>query len=273
MKVWTQYIHGVTGIVLDSSKDYLLETRFSQLLQSTSSASFSEFYYKVKSDTTQALQKKVVDAITTGETSFFRDTSPFDVLQHKLLPELIDRKSKTTPPGKRIPIRIWCAASSTGQEIYSIGMVIRDLLGMSDKYDPTILGTDISDQAIAYASRGYYNKIEMDRGMDPAKLNKYFRLQEDKWKVADEVRALATFKQFNLLGSFATLGKFDIVFCRNVAIYFSEADRKRVFDNIGSVMEPDGALVIGSTESLSGICPQYESKRYLRAVYYQKKLT
>jgi chemotaxis protein methyltransferase CheR len=271
LRVWARYIYSITGISLDDTKGYLVETRLAGLVRETASAGYSELLHKVKADATQALRRKVVDAVTTGETSFFRDTSPFDVLQHKILPELIDRRRKTFGAGRTLPIRIWSAACSTGQELYSTAIVLKELLGGFTGYDIRLLGTDISDKAVATASRGCFNKLELERGMPADKLARYFMTENGMWKVRDELRALATFRILNLLEPLSFPVKHDIIFCRNVAIYFTEQDRARLFASLSNVLAPDGCLIIGSTESLTGLCPQFESKRYLRAVYYQLK--
>ena len=271
LDLWSRYIHSICGVQLDASKSYLLETRFSALLRDTGSANFSDLYNKVKTDISNGLKRKVIDAITTGETSFFRDTSPFELLQHKVIPDLIDRRTKLNGNGRCIPIRIWSAASSTGQEVYSTAIALKEVLTDLNRYDIRILGTDISDKAIAHASYGCYSKLEMDRGMPLDKIARHFVLQGQTWKIRDELRALATFKTMNLLEPFSFPAKFDIIFCRNVAIYFSEQDKIRLFKAIGRVMAPDGYLIIGSTESITNLCPEFEPKRYLRAVFYQFK--
>ena len=268
--VLSKYIYEISGITLDSSKVYLIETRLGSLVEEYGCDSYSEFYYKAKSDTSKAIEKRVLNAITTRETLWFRDQSPFEALQHKIIPDLIDRRMKENRPG-RIPIKIWSAASSTGQEIYSIAMTIRDLLPDMSKFDVSILGTDISDAAIAGASYGKYTQFEMDRGMPAAKLHKYFTKEGDSWKIKDELRCMATFRKFNLFDDYRTLGKFDIVFCRNVAIYFSLPDRKSIFNRIADVLNPEGTLLIGSSEYLAGICDRFESQRHCRAVFYKLK--
>ncbi len=269
IKVWAQLVYQACGIVLDAGKGYLLESRLGPLLRETASESFSELLYKVKADTTKQLTRKVIDAMTTNETSFFRDSSPFDLLQHKLLPELIDRRNRTARPGQPVPLRIWSAACSTGQEVYSIGIVIRELIGDSPQYQPQILGTDISDQALKRASYGVFTRLEMERGLNPAYLQKWFTSQGEQYKVRDEVRALATFRPINLLEPLIFPYRFDIIFCRNVAIYFSEKDKISLFDRMAQVLAPDGALIIGSTESITGITTRFAPHRHLRAVYYQ----
>lgn len=269
VKVLSQYIYTLSGISLDESKGYLLESRLTPLLKEHNLGSYSELYFRAKSDATRALPRRIVDAITTGETSFFRDASPFELLQHKILPDLIDKRSRTSPPGRPIPLRILSAACSSGQEIYSIAILLKELLIDLSRYDIRLMGVDISDAAVAAASRGVYNAIEIERGLPKDKLSRYFIPDGSTWRIRDEIRGMATFRTLNLMEDFRGVGRFDIVLCRNVAIYFKEEDRKRLFTRITSILEPDGYLIIGSTESLTGICPQYDPKRYLRSVFYQ----
>jgi len=149
--------------------------------------------------------------------------------------------------------------------------VLRELLGDLQRYDVRILGTDISSRVVAQASYGEYNRVEMDRGLPPETLNRHFTISGDRWKVRDEIRAMATFRTMNLLEPFSFPCPFDVIFCRNVAIYFTEANKTRLFRNLARYLAPDGSLIIGSTESISGICPELEPRRYLRAVFYQWK--
>jgi chemotaxis protein methyltransferase CheR len=268
MPVWSRYIKEITGIHLDDSKGYLVETRLGNLLSETGAATFSELFYKVQSDSSSKLRGKIIEAITTNETSFFRDTSPFELLRNKLIPDLVDRRNRN---GLRTPIRIWSAACSTGQEAYSAAILLKEVLGDLSRYDIRILGTDISNKVVAQASYGEYNRIEMERGLPPETLSRHFIISGDRWKVRDEIRAMATFRTMNLLEPFSFPSPFDIVFCRNVAIYFTEVDRSRLFRNLARCMAKDGCLIIGSTESISGLCPELEPKRYLRSVFYQWK--
>jgi chemotaxis protein methyltransferase CheR len=265
---WSRYIYDICGVHLDETKGYLVETRLSGLARETGAASLSELYYRAKS-TPNGLRQKIIDAITTNETSFFRDTAPFELLQHKLIPELIDRRKGGG--AARPPIRIWSAACATGQEVYTMGIVLKELLGDLTRYDIRILGTDISDQAVAQASYACYTKLELDRGMSPDKIQRHFTPVNDRWKVRDEIRGLVTFRKMNLLEPFSLPGLMDVVFCRNVAIYFTEPDRARLFRSIGKCLAPDGALVIGSTESLTGLCPEFEPQRHMRTVFYRRK--
>ncbi len=270
LKVIAQYIYNLSGIYLDQTKAYLLENRLKPILQQEKIATFSELYYKAKADTSKKLEKAIIDAITTKETLFFRDNAPFELLKHKILPDIIDARSKKIHPSLPVRIRIWSAASSTGQEVYSIAIAVKEVVPDLDKYQVNILGTDISDEAIAKASYGKYNKFEIERGLTKDKLSKYFnQVPGGDWRIKDEIRALANFKKINLMQTFSVLGKFDIIFCRNVAIYFKPDDKKRLFERLAGVLQPDGSLIIGSTESLSGITRTFVPKRYLRSIFYQ----
>jgi len=270
IKLITKYIYDISGIYLDESKKYLLETRLNAIAEEQGCSSYQDFYKKAKADASKLIERKIIDAISTNETLFFRDTGPFQLLQHKIFPELIDARASKSPLLKT-NLKIWSAASSTGQELYSIAIVLQELLGDMSKYSIKLLGTDISDAAVAQASGGKYNKFEIERGLARDKLTKYFSSVGQTWKVNDHIRAMANFRKFNLMSPFIGLGKFDIVLCRNVAIYFTLEDRKKLFNKIADVLEPDGYLIIGSTESLTGICPRFIPKRHLRSIFYQLK--
>ncbi len=267
LTAWMRYIHEICGVSLDTFQCYLIETRLGPLLRETGSGNWSELLFKTKAG--GRLRTKVINAITTNETSFFRDASPFELLQHKLFPELIDRRKKAGL--KPVPIRILSAACSTGQEVYSTCIVLKELLGSFSGYDIRILGLDISDAAIAQAGYAHFSRLDIDRGLTADKLARHFEPVGERWKVKDELRALATFRNINLLEPLAAPTSFDIIFCRNVAIYFTEPDKIRLFRNLGLTLAHDGALIIGSTESLTGLCPEFEPQRYQRTVFYRRK--
>jgi chemotaxis protein methyltransferase CheR len=269
LKTISQYIQQISGIYLDQSKSYLFETRLSSIVETYGCRSYQELCAMAQREASKKIEKEIIDAITTNETLFFRDKGPFELLQHKILPEVIDARAAKAP--LKTPIKIWSAASSTGQELYSIAIVIKELLRETSAYQFTLLGTDISESAIVQASYGKYNRFEIERGLDKRLLQKYFTLFGDSWKIKDEIRAMATFRKLNLMQPFTALGKFDIIFCRNVAIYFTLDDRKKLFNKLGESLADDGYLIIGSTESLTGICPQFIPKRHLRSIFYQKK--
>jgi chemotaxis protein methyltransferase CheR len=255
------------AVSLDASKGYLIENRLAALVEESGCNSYSGLLLRAKSDSSRALDRRIVDAITTNETLFFRDTAPFDLLRHKLIPELIDRRARTGAAN----IRIWSAACSTGQELYSIAILLKELLGDPERYGVRLLGTDISDAAVARASRGVFSPVEISRGLAEAQRLRYFVPVAEGWQIRDEIRAMVSFKKLNLMADFSALGRFDVIFCRNVAIYFTERDRISLFARMEKALEPDGSLVIGAMESLNGVCPQFESKRHLRSVFYQVK--
>ncbi len=264
-KILAQYVYSLCGITLDASKGYLIESRLASLVQETGSGSYSGLMMRAKSDSSHALERRIIDAITTNETSFFRDSSPFDLLRHKVIPDLIDRRARTGSSR----IRIWSAACSTGQELYSIAILLKELLGDPDRYGVRLMGTDISDDAVTRASRGVFSPIEISRGLTDAQRTKYFAPVAGGFQIRDEIRGMAAFKKTNLMADLSAMGRFDVIFCRNVAIYFTERDRIGLFGRMERVLDTDGYLIVGAMESLNGLCPQFESKRHLRAVYYQ----
>ncbi len=271
IKLLSKYIYEISGIHIDPSKAYLLETRLGKILETENCASYADLYYIAKKDGFKKIEKKIIDAITTNETLFFRDNNPFELFKHKIVPEMIDLRTNTNLSNATPTIRIWSAACSTGQEVYSIAIILKELLYDVFKYRINLLGTDISNAAIAQASNGVYNKFEIERGLSAENLQKYFTPSGYQWKIKDEIRAMAAFKTINLQEPFHHLGKFDIIFCRNVAIYFTLEDRKKLFNRIADILEPDGFLIIGSTESLTGVCPRFVPKRHLKSIFYQLK--
>jgi len=258
------------GVYLDESKGYLIEARLSELVKSSNCESYAEFARKARAGTDHSIRSKIIDAITTNETLFFRDTSPFDALTNKVIPETIDAKAGSLFPRK---IRIWSAACSTGQEAYSIAMTLSDMLPDIMDWDINILGTDISDEVVAKASRGWYTGHEIERGMPPARLNRYFHQENGGWRVNDSLRALCTFERRNLLDPNSARGKFDVIFCRNVAIYFKPDARRDLFMRLCGALTPEGWLFVGSQESLRDLGPQFAPQQHCRAICYRPNMT
>ncbi len=269
--IFTKYILKISGIFLAKGKEYLIETRIGPLLKNFSCNSFAELYKKASSDPKKIIEKKIIDAISTNETYFFRDSTPFELLQHKIIPDLIDKKKSQSKNSSSTTIRIWSAACSTGQEIYSIAIILEELNLNLPKYNIQLLGTDISNTVIAQASYGKYNKFEVGRGLPAPKRERFFTFSDNNtWRIKDKLRAKVSFKKMNLIiDPFASLGKFDIIFCRNVAIYFTAQDRKTLFNKLCKSMTSDGYFLIGSTESIAADAPFFKPKRYLRSVYYE----
>ncbi len=264
-----KYVNDLTGIVLDSSKAYLIESRLGPLAEELGCSSYTELQQKAKRDPRHIIQNRIVDAITTNETFFFRDNNPFELLRHKIFPDMFDRIMAQRTLFKRL--KIWSAACSTGQEVYSIAVILRELLPDVDKWNIRILGTDISDAAIAQASYGRYNRTEISRGLNPTQLNKYFTQDGNQWRIRDELRSMAYFKKQNLLQPFLGMEKFDIILCRNVAIYFSPENRKLLFNRLADQLNPKGVLIIGASESLLGITDRFIRKDYMRSIFYELK--
>jgi len=267
-KLLADYIYQISGIYLEAEKKYLLETRLGPLLAAYQCASYRELYDLAQRDGgDRSLKKEIINAISTNETLFFRDQKPFELLKHKIIPDLIDRRRPGS--GGRTKIRIWSAACSTGQEVYSIIISLFEVLGSLNEYDFYILGTDIADEAIGKASYGSYSKFEIERGLPKKVLQRYFQPVANGWRIKDEIRSLAVFKKFNLMEPYTHLGTFDIIFCRNVAIYFADQDKRRLFQKLARTLAPDGYLIIGGSESLTGIAPQFVARHYLQGIFYQ----
>lgn len=261
----TGLVNDLCGIALDHTKSYLIESRLSQLLQRENCKSYVELARKAKQITQTALQTEIINAITTNETLFFRDRAPFDALQHKILPEIIDNRAHGAFPKR---LRIWSAACSTGQEPYSIAMTIREMIPDAHQWDINILATDISDAAIKHASRGVYTSYETDRGLTPQLLSKYFIGEGKNWRIRDDIRGMVKFQRFNLLQPLNGMGLFDVIFCRNVAIYFTPEVRTALFRRIAAVMQADGAFFVGSGESPGEL---FNMQYHCRAVLYRLK--
>ncbi len=269
VQVISRLVADLCGVVLDETKGYLIESRLSDVATAAGCDTFSELYYKVRYADNTTLQRDIINAITTQETLFFRDTSPFEALQHKALPELIDARAATAFPKR---IRIWSSACSTGQEPYSLAMTLHELLPDLTTWDITITATDICETAIEQASRGIYRAAEIQRGMSPSLLAKYFTEEGDSWKAKDELRGLIAFQRINLLKPFVAMGPFDIILCRNVAIYFNADDRRSLFNRLADTLVPDGYMFVGSSESLTDLGPRFSPQHHCRAVFYRPNL-
>lgn len=259
----------ISGIQWDAEKTYLIETRLSGLLEEFACTDLSMLVDKVRAGRDPEIRTAFINAITTRETFFFRDTTPFDALRHKALPEIIDAKESTAFPRK---LRLWSAACSSGQEPYSIGIILRELIEDIDDWDVQILATDISPAALASASLGVYTEFEVGRGLTPEMRNKYFRQVENGWKISDEVRSLVHFQNRNLLEPFKGIGAFDVIFCRNVAIYFDFATRQSLFQRLGAELAPNGVLFAGGSENLASYGPNWKPQYHCGGVFYRPNL-
>jgi len=245
-----------SGIVVQKEKMYLLRSRLQPLLRKHKIASLDKLAQEVRRNEMGALSHEVVDAMTTNETLFFRDQYPYEALKTLVFPEIVHGKSL----GKRI--NIWSAASSRGQEAISIALTAMESVPQADRR-VKILGTDLSDEALAYASDALYTQMEVQRGMPVKMLVRFFNQEGTNWRICPELKSMMTFKKGNLVSDQLTMtvrphGPFDIVFLRNVLIYFTVEERKRVIDRIAANMVKGGYLVTGATEVAQGIRSKWE---------------
>ena len=269
MPLVSAYVHEVSGIVLDSTKDYLVQSRLGPLLEREGISSYSELIRLAREDLTGHLRGSIVDAVATNETSFFRDQRPFDLMAFKVIPDILQRQVASGRVGKP-RLDIWCAACSTGQEVYSLTMLLKEMLFDLDRYWIRILGTDISEWALTVASRGIYSAGEAARGLSERRMQRFFVPVEGGYKISDELRALATYAPLNLLDRFRHVGTFDVVFCRNVSIYFSIPNRAKLFDALADQLRTDGILIIGGSESLVCVTQRFAREDFRGAIYYRK---
>jgi chemotaxis protein methyltransferase CheR len=245
------------GIVLTADKGYLLETRLGPVLARFGLASIPALAAKLRALPGEALERAVVEALTTHESSFFRDGKPFDHLAASL-----PRLAAARPAGA--PIRIWSAACSSGQEPYSIAMLAADAL---PGRRVEILATDISREVLDRASEGCFSQFEVQRGLPIRLLMRHFRQDGTRWRVKPELRATIRFEERNLLGELASLGRFDAIFCRNVLIYFDAPTKTRVLEALARQLSPDGMLYLGGAETVIGLTDRVQPVTGERGVY------
>jgi chemotaxis protein methyltransferase CheR len=251
-----------SGLVLGPDKLYLLETRLAPILKRDGLRDLADLSSRLRPGS--PLERDVVDAMTTNESLFFRDQKPFDALRKTVLPKL-----HAARPGGA-PLRIWSAAASTGQEAYSIAMVAADLAGAMPGRRVEIVGTDIAREPLERARAGIYSQFEIQRGLPMQMLVKHFAKEESQWRVKQPLRDAVTFKEWNLLSDLRPLGMFDVVFCRNVLIYFDPPTKRRVLDALAKQIPPDGVLFLGGAETVLGLTEAFkpvpgENGTYARA--------
>ncbi len=257
-------LHKESGLVLDSSKTYLIEARLEPITCEAGLASIDALCRHLKQHPASPLLQKVVDAMATNETSFFRDVIPFDIVRNVLLPDLL----KANP--KRRQIRIWSAACATGQEPYSLAMLLSNIEPMLAGWEVKILATDLVERVLERARIGVYTQYEVQRGLPAQYMTRYFEQIGSEWKVRPEVKRWIEFKRFNLLAGFSTFGPFDIIFCRNILIYFDIASKKKVLEGMAASLAPNGALFLGGGETPLGITDRLIRIEADRGVYYRR---
>ena len=250
-----------SGLVLTKEKVYLLESRLMPLARRRKLDTIDALVSAIRTRKEEALIKEVVDAMTTNESLFFRDIKPFDHLKKTALPRLMEARK-----GQR-SIRIWSAACSSGQEPYSIAMLLKEETASFGSFRFEITATDISSEILARAKNGIYSQFEVQRGLPIQLLLKYFTQDGDKWQIKPEMRSMVQYREFNLMQHPRSLGRFDVVFCRNVLIYFDQPTKAKVLAGIAEQMHPDGVLYLGGAETVLGVSDRFEPVPGERGVY------
>lgn len=265
-----EYIEKNCGISLGDEKTYLVESRLAKLLPETGCARFGELCEKAEADPTLGLRDRIVDAMTTNETLWFRDGAPFQILEQVLLRQL----DKEIECGRKHKIRIWSAACSTGQEPYSVAITLQEFArkhSVRPLQNAEILATDISPTVLFLAMAGRYDPVAISRGLSEELRNCYFNSNGKIWMLNDKIKQMVKFKKFNLQEKFGQLGTFDIILCRNVSIYFSDAFKRDLFTRLAALLKPGGFLFLGASESLGNYSTEYELLTYQGHIYYRVK--
>jgi chemotaxis protein methyltransferase CheR len=251
-KFISDFIRKHSGIVLEVGKEYLVESRLRQIVSNEGFADFAELVTRLKANGNLRLQEKVVAAMTTNETSFFRDQHPFEVLRDTVLPELIEKRAAQKM------LNIWCAASSTGQEPYTIAMTLVDHFPELASWKITLLATDLSEDVLAKAREGKFVQIEVNRGLPEQLLIKHFKKSGLEWQLSDQIRKMVEFRQMNLTAPWPAMFSVDILFMRNVLIYFDAATKQSILTKARNVLRSDGYLFLGGTETTLGFDDAFE---------------
>ena len=266
-EAFRKFLQDACGILLGENKQYLVKSRLRKIADENGMASLGELTDRLKQPGRAMLREQVIDAMTTNETLWFRDTHPFRILTEILLPELSERKTIQ-------PLRIWSAACSTGQEPYSIAMTIDEYKRLRPgklRADVKITATDISKTVLESARRGEYEMLAIGRGLSPERQRNYFMpMAGGGWQIKPDLKRVVEFKELNLLERYM-LGKFDIIFCRNVLIYFSAELKKDILTRMHATLNPGGYLVLGASESLNGLPDLYEMVQCHPGIIYRRK--
>ncbi len=254
-----------SAIVLEADKQYLFDSRLSPVAREAGLASIDELVSNMRKDPGAPLTRRVVEAMTTNETLFFRDVHPFEAMKALLVPDLIRARSAERS------LRIWCAAASTGQEPYSIAMTLREHFPELATWNVQIVATDLNAAVLERAREAKYRQLEVNRGLPAPFLLKYFERQGAEWQLNSNIRNMVTFRELNLLDSWTSLGPQDIVFMRNVLIYFDIETKRRLLGRLRQTLKPEGFLILGGAETTTNLDDGYASVRIGKGVYFQSK--
>ncbi len=251
-----------SGLVLTKDKAYLLESRLVPVARKWNLKTLEDLAQSVRTKREEQMLRDITEAMTTNESFFFRDQKPFDQFRKVLLPELL----RTRDTKKQI--RIWSSASSSGQEAYSLAMIFAEEAAKVQGWKLDILGTDLSSEMVERAKSGIYSQFEVQRGLPIAMLMKYFsQIGTDKWQIKEDMRRMVQFREGNLLTDFGPIGAFDVIYCRNVLIYFDQPTKTRVLDAMSHVLAPDGVLFLGGAETVLGISDKFKPLENERGMY------
>jgi chemotaxis protein methyltransferase CheR len=252
------------GIVLEREKHYLVDSRLMPIARRRGFASTDALVAHARASGDPDLRQSVIEAMTTNETTFFRDGEPFEALRHEVLPKLIAKREVARR------LQIWCAASSTGQEPYSLAMMLQEHFPQLASWDISILGTDLSEDVLARARQGRYSQLEVNRGLPVMLLVKHFEKQGLEWHLKPALRQRVRFDKLNLVKPWPPLGSFDIVMLRNVMIYFDVPTKQRIFEQLSRVLRPDGYLFLGSAETTIGIHAGFQREAWGKTGFYRQ---
>jgi chemotaxis protein methyltransferase CheR len=254
------FLRSQSGLDLADDKRYLVEARLTPIARRAGLADLTALIQAIRTSADAKLKYAVVEAMTTNESSFFRDRVPFDNFRDVMVPRMIQARAA------RRELRIWCAAASTGQEPYSLALTVREDSRLN-AWRVDILATDIAESVMERGKAGTYSQFEVQRGLPIQLLVKYFTQKGDVWELDPAIRRMVRWQKFNLLSSFTGLGRFDIVFCRNVLIYFDRETKAEVLARIAGVLEPDGYLVLGAAETVVGLTDRFHPVPDKRGLY------
>nr|WP_249128357.1 protein-glutamate O-methyltransferase CheR [Bradyrhizobium lablabi] len=249
-----------SGLDLSADKQYLIESRLLPLARKCGLSGIPDIVQKMKGGSASLLTQ-VVEAMTTNETFFFRDKVPFEHFRDMIMPEIIKTRAA------RKSVRIWCAAGSTGQEPYSLAMCLKEMSASLAGWRTEIIATDLSQEVLEKSKAGIYSQFEVQRGLPIQMLVKYFKQTGEFWQINPELRGMVQHRQLNLLHDFSQLGTFDVIFCRNVLIYFDQDTKINIFNRLQRATEPDGFLVLGAAETVVGLTETFKPYPERRGLY------
>ena len=249
-----------SGLDLSADKQYLIESRLLPLSRKCGLPGISDLVQKMKGGSASTIAQ-VVEAMTTNETFFFRDKVPFEHFRDSIMPEMLKARAA------RRSIRVWCAAGSTGQEPYSLAICLKEMSAATAGWRIEILATDLSQEVLEKSKAGIYSQFEVQRGLPIQMLVKYFKQNGELWQISADIRAMVQHRQLNLLHDFSQLGVFDVIFCRNVLIYFDQETKINIFNRLARTMEPDGFLVLGAAETVVGLTDVFKPFPDKRGLY------